>query len=1113
MPRTLAAALHPFFTSISRNRGDLYFTNGRVSHTRIAPGAFSAMVNGTRIYDVHVGLDGTRVAVACTCPYFLDQNEPCKHIWAVVRAADHVHAFEVPADVWLDMDGDEDFDDAETLGEDGPSVATPRSKASPRSTAPEPPPWRTLLTRVTTPPVSSPTHLLPRGELIYALDLEGSAKTGDLLIELLVRERKKSGDWGKPKSLMLDRGLIQRLPNAHDRSILEAIVGAQPPHSYFVRSWSGYHTGMTVPQTAALSVTLQNDLAPRLCDTGRLLARTRVETASSQERVYLPIVWDPTPATFQLRIASGVDAGYTVGGIVRRNGKEHSFREVMLVTSAVILWKPATPGAPARLSPFDAGNASPWIASLIDADGIAVPAVEASSLVEALALSDLEDVECPDDLRVERRSLAPRPILRIARRPSGSRIGYGASPDRLAAALRFAYGDHEVDAWPEAAVIFDREQRTAYRRDRASEREAIGWLQSLGVRVQVDWQTGVPTLDLADSAMPGIVRQLTSEGWRVEANGRMYRAPGAVTLQVVSGIDWFELRGGLEFDGMEAELPAILAAARRGESFVPLGDGTFGVLPEEWLARNARMLATGSLGADHVRFVPSQAALLDAWLAEQPGVSYDEAFARIREALAGFERVDPVDPPPTFRGELRSYQRDALAWFAFLRQFGFGGCLADEMGLGKTVMVLAALDARRLDRERAGQPPHPSIVVVPRSLVFNWQQEAARFAPKLRVLDYTGGGRRDVLESIAAHDVVLTTYGTLRRDVGHLKEIAFDYAILDEAQAIKNASTSAAKAARLLTARHRLALSGTPVENHLGELWSIFEFLNPGVLGAASLFSAASGGSRVVDEDTLVLIARGLRPFILRRTKEVVAGELPARTEQTIACDLEPPQRAVYDALRNHYRTALLGRVERDGLGKAKIQILEALLRLRQAACHPGLIDKSSTSDSSAKFDVLVPRLQELVEDGRKVLVFSQFTTLLGLLRPRLDEARLTYEYLDGRTRDREARVARFQNGECPLFLISLKAGGLGLNLTAADYVFLLDPWWNPAVEAQAIDRAHRIGQTRPVFAFRLIARDTVEEKVLQLQATKRKLAEAIVRADEGLIRNLRREDLELLLS
>jgi SNF2 family DNA or RNA helicase len=337
--------------------------------------------------------------------------------------------------------------------------------------------------------------------------------------------------------------------------------------------------------------------------------------------------------------------------------------------------------------------------------------------------------------------------------------------------------------------------------------------------------------------------------------------------------------------------------------------------------------------------------------------------------------------------------------------------------------------------------------------------------------------------------------------------------ILDEAQAVKNARTSSAKAVRLLNARHRLGLSGTPIENHLGELWSLFEFLNPGVLGSASMFAKPAGGGRFADEESLELLRRALRPFILRRTKEQVATELPSRTEQTLFCDLEPDQRTLYDELRNHYRALLLAKVSRVGLGRTKLQILEALLRLRQAACHPGLLDPARADAEAAKFEMLMPRLQELIEDGRKVLVFSQFTTLLGLLRRRLDEAAITYEYLDGKTRDRQSRIERFQQGACPVFLISLKAGGVGLNLTAAEYVFLLDPWWNPATEAQAIDRTHRIGQTRPVFAYRLIARDTVEEKVLELQASKRDLANAIIRADEGVMRDLQKEDLELLLS
>ena len=408
----------------------------------------------------------------------------------------------------------------------------------------------------------------------------------------------------------------------------------------------------------------------------------------------------------------------------------------------------------------------------------------------------------------------------------------------------------------------------------------------------------------------------------------------------------------------------------------------------------------------------------------------------------------------------------------------------------------------------------PSLLVVPRSLVFNWKAEAARFAPQLRILDHTGTQRGKTTGHFDDYDLIITTYGTLRQDAVQFKDVEFDYVILDEAQAIKNAATASSKAARLLRGRNRLALSGTPVENHLGELWTLFDFLNPGLLGAASVFNLTGLGARNPDEETRLLLSRALRPFILRRTKAQVAKDLPAKNEQTIYCEMEPLQRKLYDKLRDHYRRILLGIIDERGLKRAKIQVLEALLRLRQAACHPGLIDKKRTREASAKLDLLLEQLPEVLDEGHKVLVFSQFTSLLAIVRERLDKEKIVYEYLDGRTRDRAARVERFQNDEdCKLFLISLKAGGLGLNLTAADYIFLLDPWWNPAVEAQAIDRAHRIGQTKNVFAYRLIARGTVEEKVLELQNSKRELADAIINTDNSLIRSLAREDLELLLS
>ncbi|MFL6197496.1 MAG: DEAD/DEAH box helicase, partial [Thermoanaerobaculia bacterium] len=572
------------------------------------------------------------------------------------------------------------------------------------------------------------------------------------------------------------------------------------------------------------------------------------------------------------------------------------------------------------------------------------------------------------------------------------------------------------------------------------------------------------------------------------------------------------VRGEVDFEGVTVRLPEVLDALRRGSSFLSLPDGSEGLIPQEWVKKLAGLADLGHLEGDHLRFQAQQAALLDAWLADQPGVTWDEAFDVARSRLRSFEGIVPASAPAGFHGELRGYQRAGLGWLHFLRDLGFGGCLADDMGLGKTVQVLALLESRRALRDREGLPP--SLVVMPRSLVFNWLAEAAHFAPRLRVLDHTGTGRSREGDSFAGCDLVLTTYGTLRQDVAALRKVEFDYVILDEAQAIKNADSQTAKAARLLRGRHRLALSGTPVENHLGELWSLLEFLNPGILGASSTLRTRSEELRDPAPETREMLARALRPFLLRRTKEQVAPELPAKVEQTLYCELPPAQRRLYDELRDHYRSSLNARIDQQGLGRTKILVLEALLRLRQAACHPGLVDRGRAAEPCAKLDLLLPQLREILAEGHKALVFSQFTSFLAIVRERLDAEGISCLYLDGRTRDRQAKVEAFQSDPgCRLFLISLKAGGLGLNLTAADYVYLLDPWWNPAVEAQAIDRAHRIGQVRPVFASRIVARDTVEEKILELQKSKRQLADAVIQADESLLAGLSRQDLELLLS
>jgi SNF2 family DNA or RNA helicase len=637
--------------------------------------------------------------------------------------------------------------------------------------------------------------------------------------------------------------------------------------------------------------------------------------------------------------------------------------------------------------------------------------------------------------------------------------------------------------------------------------------------------------------MPFVAKELVQRGWLVQADGLPIQPVREFNLAVTSGIDWFELGGSIRFGDQSVELPKLLEAARRGESLVTLGDGSMGVLPEEWLHQYGMLADLSNVTPSQtgaIRVGKAQVGLLDALITAQPEIRFDAGFEQARQNLAQFQGVKEIATPTGFQGELRAYQRLGVGWLDYLTKFGFGGILADDMGLGKTIQVLAFLQHRK---NTGASGKTPSLIVVPRSLVFNWLNEAERFTPGLKVLDYTGTHRHQLRSKFARHDLIVTTYGTMRSDIAELSAFEFDHLILDEAQAIKNADSLSARAARQLKGRHRLAITGTPIENHLGELWSIFEFLNPGMLGSATVFRRFAGpltapgrdkekdkdgdpiggdaptrnaSSNLADEGTRALLARSIRPFVLRRTKKQVVQDLPEKSELVLYCEMEPEQRKDYEELRTHYRRALLGKTK----GGSHLEVLEALLRLRQASCHPGLIHPDRVDQPSAKLDVLLPHLAEVIEEGHKALIFSQFTRFLNIVKDRLDKEGIVYEYLDGKTHNRAERVERFQNDpNVPVFLISLKAGGLGLNLTAAEYVYLLDPWWNPAVEAQAIDRSHRIGQTSHVFAYRLICRDTVEQKIIELQKTKRALADAILGGEGEGMSALTRDDLEFLLS
>ncbi len=1117
---SLAAALFDDFGSAVQRRGADYFRSGRVRIESSSAWRVSATVRGTARYLVTLERKRDVVRVDCSCPYF--EEDLCKHIWAVILAADAAGALRgdghegklraVPMEAYFEDDSDRDesiegdFDADDDEKRDELRSAYARFQVAPKRTVrasearPSKPDWRKQLAVIdaSVPPSFKEEPWPAKRELLYVIDAATKRESFGLGLEIWYREPKLDGTWSKPKLRQFPGRILEQLRNSDDRRILASLEGAD---ELYAGSYSYDYTYYgSISCRYRLTGPEAELMLPLLCRTGR--CRLRLQTRDEEPK-WLTLKWDDgEPWQFRLEVRRDeAQEHYTLAGALTRGRERVDLSAPSLLLNAGILFLGE------HVARYQHRGAFNWVKALREQQSISVPVREGEEFLDALLRqSAVPALDLPEELRYEELVVAPRPRLTIKPSPESWQ------PDRLRGALGFEYGDCVIPDDHRGEVV-QKANRRIYLRDREREEAARERLLELGFRKLSGGYDANPGFDLAATRLPRVVRELMTDGWRVEAQGKLYRAPGRFNLEVSSGVDWFELHGAVEFGDTVAQLPKLLEAARRGEKLVKLDDGSFGLLPEEWLAKYGLLAGLGTVHSDHLRFSRAQVGLLDALLAAQPQANVDRVFERARDSLKQFQGIRPADPPPGFRGELRPYQREGLGWLNFLREFGFGGCLADDMGLGKTVQVLALLEERRAARERDSRIG-PSLVVVPKSLVFNWKQEAERFAPQLRVLDHTGNTRRRGSEHFEDYDLLVTTYGTLRNDAVTFKDVRFDYVILDEAQAIKNEASISAKAARLLTADHRLALSGTPIENHLGELWSLFEFLNPGMLGAASVFKLAQKAGRDIDEHTRHLLAQALRPFILRRTKSQVLRDLPPKLEQTLYCELEPKQRKQYDELRDHYRQALLQRIERDGLARAKIQILEALLRLRQAAIHPGLIDKRRVDESSAKLELLLPQLQEAIEEGHKAVVFSQFTSMLAIIRTHLDRNGVNYEYLDGKTKNREARVERFQtDASCKLFLVSLKAGGTGLNLTAAQYVFLLDPWWNPAVEAQAIDRTHRIGQTSRVFAYRIIARDTIEEKVLTLQSAKRDLADAILGADKSMLRNLDREDLELLLS
>ncbi|SEK32152.1 DEAD/DEAH box helicase [Parapedobacter koreensis] len=592
-----------------------------------------------------------------------------------------------------------------------------------------------------------------------------------------------------------------------------------------------------------------------------------------------------------------------------------------------------------------------------------------------------------------------------------------------------------------------------------------------------------------------------------DPNKRFFFGRTELDLSVNESNDWFDVQAIARFGQYEIPFTQLRNHILNNVKEFMLPNGEVATIPEEWFARYNQLFHF-SEDKKSIRLSKYHVGLLSD-ISEHTALTMDRRLAQ----LAGFETIADVDEPRQFKGSLRPYQRAGYNWFHFLQQYRFGGCLADDMGLGKTIQTLAFLQKQKEEVEHIAGPS-TSLIVMPTSLVYNWQNEADKFVPDLRILVHTGINRHKDAAGFENYDLIITTYGIVRSDEELLSAFYFNYIILDESQIIKNPTSKSFKAVKSLKSKHRLVLSGTPVENSVADLWSQMSFLNPGLLGSYHYFQQefVQPIEKKKDEEKARRLQAIIKPFVLRRTKSQVATELPPKSEQVFYCAMGEEQAERYERIKSEYRNAILENLGDEKTKTPQITLLQGLTKLRQLANHPRMVD-SAFKGESGKFESVIHTLESVLRRGNKVLVFSQFVKQLVIFKQYFDKHSIGYAYLDGATKNREEVVKQFrENEDTRLFLISIKAGGVGLNLVEADYVFILDPWWNPAVEQQAIDRTHRIGQTRNVFIYKFITKDTVEEKILALQNRKKTIADALITTEESFIKSLTQDDIKELL-
>ncbi|HXH32232.1 MAG TPA: DEAD/DEAH box helicase [Bacteriovoracaceae bacterium] len=1097
-PLTLEQRCVRQFHKTSLGRGRQYFASGRVSEPTWNGRECTLFVHGAG-GDYKVQFDFSQAAEAgllparCGCPLYA-RGTICKHLWTSILQIEKVSRPEmIPESGLLKIVRErpaplQERNDRGARGQargqhQSPDRTHQAEPISPRQLSAKSVPgvqdsanWMERLAQLQ----GMATHPAARTSVSFSscfvVSAFETASTGKLVMDLWTRSRSISGELGPLRPNRVSAQGVSELYDLIDQEILSTLIKTSNPQT---AAPSGRGSGNATTRFTVDSI-LEGHLLPLLANSGKLyLSRSPNGVPDSAER---PLRMDRgAPWDLELKLAPSGPEYYRLDATLVRSG------EFLAVSTPLAILGGGFLLFDERIGRFTEVRHANWAMGFQGPSEFLVPRDQGDQLLTRILLD-------PSSPRITWSEELGWTKVIIEPKPSGVFRPLGGDPliGRMTLTVSFDYAGRDVPLSELETSFVDAEQKKVYKRNQDFEEKTL--LEALKILRDPQGTGSVPTGDLHRAA-----NELVLAGWTIFIENQRLRVPHDFSMNVSSSTDWFDLRMDLDFGDVSMTRGDLLTALQAQNGLVKLSDGSLGMLPQDWSSRYASLSQFGEMTAEgSLRFSKSQGLMLSSVLNENDRVHADEGFQSFRTKIGKFEGVKIAKAPAGFVGELRNYQKDGLSWLRFLEEFETGGILADDMGLGKTIQILAFL----LGRTKKKKTKRPHLVVTPKSLAFNWIDEAQKFTPTLKVVRYSGAGRSQVLADLQEVDIVVTTYGTLRTDIDKLQAVDFDVAIIDEAQAIKNPKSQAAVACKQLKASLKIALTGTPIENSITDLLSILEFTNPGLLSA-----------KEVKQDTQAALAKMLRPFMLRRTKEKVLTELPDRSEQVLYCEMGAVEKQFYAAIRERYRASLAEKIEKSGLGRSKMHVLETLLRLRQAACHPGLIDPKRVSEPSAKIQQLLRHMQEVIQEGHKVLVFSQFTSLLAIVRARLEEEKIDYEYLDGQTEDRKSPVERFQNDPaCPAFLISLKAGGTGLNLTAADYVFILDPWWNPAVEAQAIGRAHRMGQTNKVIAYRMISKGTVEEKILVLQKTKKEIAESIVSEDQDFMKKLTKEDLEMLL-